>query len=718
MYVPMLSFRTVAKDPANEVKVMEAERGCRLGRGVWWLITSLAVYSEQGGTMRWRWSGRAVVIITGILIASSAYATTYYVDYANGSDSNSGTSETTAWKHAPGMEGLTPTGSSTGDGCSSNCASYTPKPGDKIILRGGVVWPYTVAPWNFTWSGSGSTSKYGCQGSGCIYVGNAVGAGLPAWNSGTVTGIWLVRDLGGWNPSSPPSVSCSGGGGSGAAATAYVVPSGQTDSSTISGFLYNVALTNGGSGYTSAPTCTLSGTGTGTLGADIDRAIFDLGAKQGSPPIWPAGQCSSYPTVCSPPIHDSGEYVIFSGLEVRNMEMAPLTGSGIDDSQIGFIGVLANNVTASNDYTHGFFLSCVLAGNCTSGIGDHQHWGILLNNPYGEAVNNVVENGDAVLLGTSTTQTNGYCTSGQLCTYGNFGIGTGTQGGQGPVSIHGNRLYASSWQIRVAGNDYNNPTNTDPFLIYGNESWMSLYQMNSTAHINRQYSQLVSPATLISYNNIDHNHILGSGNQQQCPTGVTMYFFNEVIWGVGTSTGAIGIDTADAGGGGCTSYLLNDTLEWGIAPYNCAGLPTSSVATTQVVENLHCITGPSALNPFWALGTGPLTEQNYAGSTLSSVIQASAAVQSESTANGQGYHPSNLYAPTTSGGATVTFASGSGTINLTSLCSGNLAALCEDINGNARPGTGGWQAGAYEYGSGGSSGPPPATPTGLTAVVN
>ena len=71
--------------------------------------------------------------------------------------------------------------------------------------------------------------------------------------------------------------------------------------------------------------------------------------------------------------------------------------------------------------------------------------------------------------------------------------------------------------------------------------------------------------------------------------------------------------------------------------------------------------------------------------------------QSISTANGQGYVATNLYAPTASGNDTVTFSSAPNSANLTSLCSGNFVALCSDINGNARPTMGGWQSGAYEF---------------------
>lgn len=91
----------------------------------------------------------ALPILGTLLLASGVTATTYYVDYTNGSDSNSGTSKTSAWQHAPGMRG-----------CSASCASASPKAGDSIILKGGVTWPNASLPWNWTWSGSSSNSIY------------------------------------------------------------------------------------------------------------------------------------------------------------------------------------------------------------------------------------------------------------------------------------------------------------------------------------------------------------------------------------------------------------------------------------------------------------------------------------------------------------------------------------------------------------------------------
>ncbi len=61
----------------------------------------------------------------------SSGGVTYYIDYANGSDSNSGTSPSQPWKHSPGDPNAT-----------SNPQSVTLKPGDTIAFKGGVVYQF------------------------------------------------------------------------------------------------------------------------------------------------------------------------------------------------------------------------------------------------------------------------------------------------------------------------------------------------------------------------------------------------------------------------------------------------------------------------------------------------------------------------------------------------------------------------------------------------
>lgn len=63
-----------------------------------------------------------------LLIASTAMATTYYIDYINGSDLNNGTSTLSPFKHAPG------------DSRASGNAQITLTPGNIVIFKGGVTY--------------------------------------------------------------------------------------------------------------------------------------------------------------------------------------------------------------------------------------------------------------------------------------------------------------------------------------------------------------------------------------------------------------------------------------------------------------------------------------------------------------------------------------------------------------------------------------------------
>lgn len=85
-----------------------------------------------------------------VTLASLGVTNCYYISAA-GSDSNSGTSESSSWLHAPHMPA-----------CSGNCAAVQNQsngiqPGTGMILRGGDTWhlgnsdaaPYTGGSWNF-----------------------------------------------------------------------------------------------------------------------------------------------------------------------------------------------------------------------------------------------------------------------------------------------------------------------------------------------------------------------------------------------------------------------------------------------------------------------------------------------------------------------------------------------------------------------------------------
>ena len=81
-----------------------------------------------------------IVLLAPYGIANICLAATYYVDYQNGSDLNSGIAKTTAWKRCPGMTGFS--------------GSYVHSAGDKFIFKGGVTWPSSAFPLVISYSGS------------------------------------------------------------------------------------------------------------------------------------------------------------------------------------------------------------------------------------------------------------------------------------------------------------------------------------------------------------------------------------------------------------------------------------------------------------------------------------------------------------------------------------------------------------------------------------
>jgi hypothetical protein len=447
------------------------------------------------------------------------------------------------------------------------------------------------------------------------------------------------------------------------------------------GFVYHVAVTNQGSGYTSNPTVTISGGGCIgiTAVADIDRAVIDYGA--GSSITWPVGNGPNYGAgLVGNGIQTNGTYMVVDHMEVRNILQTARAGTGCASASDGvltsFILVNGVNSTASNDYVHGRFTSCTTSGGAVQEGADH---GISIGLD-GEAIGNTLENGDDV--GSYAA-----CNGATPCEFSEFSIGTPND-----AEVQGNYSYSASWFIRGGG------AYTDlPLLIHNNESWLGLYQSDGE-HINAYYIEMAT-GTMYMYDNILHNTVSGSTNDQQMGNGTTQYFFNNVAWAQGDGCSTFCIDSVTGAGasGGHFYWYQNTFYGNDSGTRNCldgnSGTYTSDLYV--VLQGNHCVT---AANPWWnASEMAPANFSNYAGSTVQATINASSTVQSASTAASEGYAVSNLFAPTASTNDTVTFAGNANSANLTSLCSGNLAALCKDINGKPRPATGGWQAGAYVY---------------------
>jgi len=96
-----------------------------------------------------RIGGPILILLSLALIPGAAAASTHYISSSLGNDSNSGTSTTSPWAHAPGMKT-----------CAANCAAYTPVAGDQFIFYGGDTWTVSNFQWNIRWSGSSGSPIY------------------------------------------------------------------------------------------------------------------------------------------------------------------------------------------------------------------------------------------------------------------------------------------------------------------------------------------------------------------------------------------------------------------------------------------------------------------------------------------------------------------------------------------------------------------------------
>jgi hypothetical protein len=236
-------------------------------------------------------------------------------------------------------------------------------------------------------------------------------------------------------------------------------------------------------------------------------------------------------------------------------------------------------------------------------------------------------------------------------------------------------------------------------------------------HANGIVNNLRSGTVGLIYNNVVHDDRLAAGMEDiwvcgagtgDC-TGDTIWVFGNVTYNVGR-----GIDVGDhppSSAGTVNAY--NNTI--GNLSSTCIENGESPARTTVNFANNHCII------PSGSVCGGAGVTCNNLGNNLQ---QTSAQANANTAPKYDQYTMSERYvwSPAASTNSTV----GVGQ-NLTSSCSGSVAALCNDTTyatentsnhtvvlrtTNARGGT--WDIGAFEYGT---QGPPPNPPTGLAAIV-
>jgi hypothetical protein len=571
-------------------------------------------------------------------------------------------------------------------GCSNNCSSNTPTGGNGYILKGGSVWTNAALGWWWTWAGS--------QGSP-IYIGYD-----PAWNAGTVLSVRPTTS--GYNCSSI-SVGINGGGGTGAAGSANF----QT-SNYLAGLLQHVTLNSAGSGYTSNPAVSFSGSCTvfPTAVADIYSPIIDASGT-----IW--NESNGAQTYYGPILFSGVNYVTVDHLEFRNalFDHTISPGSG----GLALLTQQSGDQTIwQNVYVHNAGPDVVEF----TGSPSFNNTGLfLINGGYAGTVtvqNSFIDNYENEVF-VPCGWNNG--------SPANFTPPCGSSlGVAGATILSNNVVHDTRGQVysrAITGNVYS-----------GNMIWDSVYDC-CEQHEDTFYFY----GSGAIYNNVIHDAApLGAANfyietcmGNPCTTGNVTYLFNNLAWNVGRSTPPIGFSSEFWGTSNVSPspalYAWNNTFYSYTGTTDCinAGQWFGSSSTSTVnfyLYNNHCISDQSSSHWYDSNGGNygtwnGLSNPNSPGTQAT--IDAANTVMSPATAASQGYTIANQWAPTASSNGTVV-ASGS---DLTSSNPGcgtpGLPSLCSDVLGVLRPQSGTWNTGAYQYGSAGN---PPQPPTALTAIVN
>ncbi|HXX18197.1 MAG TPA: hypothetical protein VEJ46_02240 [Candidatus Acidoferrum sp.] len=667
----------------------------------------------------------------------------YYVDFQNGSDSNTGTSESSPFKHAVGMMGA-------GGNVPTSCSS-----GVGWIFRGGTTWNYTIAPWyigtnaNCTGDSAGNDSFGGCTGAHCVYFG--------------VDHSWYAPQTG--------TVNTSG--------TSVTWVSGQRDNGDFVSWLAGQTITINGAGYTvasvqssSALTLTASaGTQTGvSFSFNVwTRPIFSWGGwsnpstptcyydsqlnyNNGTPGFQPTNFFNlSYQT-----------NIIVDNFEFTGMCSAGTYTPGVPPFANYIAGTASNGYyTIENCYFHGVSWSIPGGNNFTNGneVGDFTYSVSFGNNAssptYAHYTYNVADYSDS---GPSPTYTNGYGPQYPVW------IGEAVFGGvvyyDHSVAAYQGDATASQWGTVRDSYFYwasNAVNQNSPALAC---SGYSCAQHPHVANDGGCASVGGSP-NAYWYNNVIDTAVYGQMWQPLIVSGTcNFYVFNNVITNV-TNIRNLNFGSTSSG---ITFYFFNNTLECGndsSVPITGVSYPTANGGsyvgppaqevcaewgdfTGMKLFNTHFVTSNSAVICGFAPFTTCPSFTDSAGTTAPVAFSSSSGfpgnpadliTQSQSAANGQGYAYTQPYefSPTSSSGATV----GAG-VNETSLCNSipdpnaatackmdttyavtynatNHTAVCCSRTPNARPASGPWDVGAYEFSAVSVSAPQP--PSGLTATV-
>jgi hypothetical protein len=641
-----------------------------------------------------------LLFILFFLLGAPLFAQRVFYVAASGSDTNNGTTKATPWSHAPGMPN-----------CANNCASTTPVAGDQYIFRGGDTWnfgnsaasPYTGGTWTWHWGGTSSTSTYGCQGSGCIYVGIDT-----TWFSGSS----FTRPIftGGNSPS-----------------TGFVTACAFSNNGGSNNFIF-LNITSGSfmrfDGFEMTGFCWTGNTGSGS------RAFVNVGFGSGQTNIeFSRNYCHGW-TMLKTADDNYPCWATFGG------------GSQNDFTRWDY------NVIDGVDSPH-FASGAVLPGTTSSPACQYVADGNV-------SVTNVSENSSNVVSLTYSGSTLNSFNGGSI---GMQGLTVATWLNNVPNII----LTSATSTIAT----FTDPTHHGTLASTAEVGVAGMSGCASGQFINGSHSRMVDHnvarylSNIIVSNNYQYYNdnlfeylwgTFGSANQQHPnvlnnlggSTGQVSAFFNNTVRNTyATEAMYLSVVTSE--------YIFNNILYnnmqsvFGPFPVGCIRInnTTSSATNTNVYiynnidDNTCSFTFDVANSPLTAFnGTGNFENDQFIGSntTLSQMYNCATTgtctinnlgsnlFQSVATATSQGYVASNYYLPANGTGSTVgvgaNLTSSCGTFSLNNeLCSSSTAGVVEQVGwggmiavspaatSNARPGSGAWDIGAGYWTSGGTPAP-------------
>ncbi len=373
-------------------------------------------------------------------------------------------------------------------------------------------------------------------------------------------------------------------------------------------------------------------------------------------------------------------YITIDNFEMKNQNIAAGSGYGTDEAiqAYGASGVIVENV-----YIHDFMTSAQLS---SSWIMDYGAGGIL---------------GYVTLLNSTIDDTNGFGfnSSGVKITGG--GMGGACENCKEVSNSKFVKVMAACFGVMLCHDSEFTGVNQ---ALFDNSTPSGYGPLGGM----RPHTQAIEDENAIGgftvYNNWVHDNYAGINifvgyKGSQVYNNVLTHNTNNYPIGLATTAG----DTP-----GTRGYISNNTVDCdgggipalGIGPYG----GDSSIAGQLIVENNLAVNCPAGVFLSTATGT---------------VVQDHNHLMSPSEAATYGFMAANKYAPSGSDASIV----GQG-VNLTSSCTGNLAALCFDTSGASwfgasfvgRPDSSAWAIGAFQA-VGDQSSSQPNPPTNLTAVV-